>query len=421
MTRTRRRAFRPGLDELSPRWLPSGLAPSQLAHAYGLDAVKLPTSATTTAVGDGRGQTIALVEAYHDPAIAADLRAFDKASGLADPTLRVINLAGTATSDGWAGETALDVEWAHALAPGASILVVEARSDGLGDLLAAVDAARSAPGVSVVSMSWGGGEWSGETAYDYHFTTPAGHPGVTFVASTGDTSAYAGAEWPSTSPNVVAVGGTTLQIGASGIATEAGWYGSGGGYSQYEVEPAYQSSVQHTGVRTVPDVASDADPATGVLVIYTRPSTGLTSTLQVGGTSLSAPTWGALIAIVDQGRALSGKPSLDGASQALPAIYAAASTDFRDVTRGFNGYFARPGYDLVTGRGTPNAPSLALDLIKAGSASSAAAATSTPPKAPGMATVAEVSPTEPTTPPKSRPSKARHDPYELAFRDLGWS
>lgn len=429
MTRPRRRAFRPGLDHLDARWLPSGLTPTQLAHAYGLDAVKFSNAAGAAVKGDGSGQTIALIDAYHDPAIAADLKAFDKANSLADPILNVIDQAGTATNDGWAGEEALDVEWAHALAPGASILVVEARSSSLADLLAAVDAARTAPAVSVVSMSWGGGEFQGETAFDYHFSTPSGHPGITFVASSGDSSAYAGPEWPSTSPNVVAVGGTSLRISTTGsVVSETGWYGSGGGFSQVEAEPSYQATVQRTGVRTVPDVASDADPNTGVSIVYTTPSTGVVSTVQIGGTSLSAPTWGALVAIADQGRALAGKSSLDGASQTLPAIYAAASTDFRDVTRGFNGYFSGPGYDLVTGRGTPNAPALALDLGKPGvaKAQSLASASASTPKAPaGSATstpaaVAEVVPTGPASTP-SRPSKPRHERLALAFRDLGWS
>src|SRR5206468_2022041 len=121
-----------------------------------------------------------------------------------------------AASVSWGLETSLDVEWAHAIAPGAKILLVEANSSSLTDLLAAVNYARNQPGVSVVSMSWGAGEWSGESAYDSTFTTPAGHAGVTFVASSGDSGSAGAPEWPSVSPNVLAVGGTQLSVDASG-------------------------------------------------------------------------------------------------------------------------------------------------------------------------------------------------------------
>src|SRR5207245_1616852 len=90
------------------------------------------------------------------------------------------------SSRGWAGEIALDVEWAHAMAPRANILLVETNSDYLDDLLAGVDYAAGRPGVSVVSLSWGGGEFGGETQMDYHFHAPAGHPGVTFFVASGD-------------------------------------------------------------------------------------------------------------------------------------------------------------------------------------------------------------------------------------------
>src|SRR5262249_17969012 len=168
----------------------------------------------------------------------------------------------------WASEIALDVEWSHAIAPGAKILLVEAASDSFTDLLNAVDYASKQPGVSVVSMSWGSTEFSGETALDKHFTTP----GITYVASSGDYGAGSGPEWPAVSPNVVSVGGTSLSLTSSGAySSETGWtslnpnrYGSTGGYSSYETEPAYQMGVQMSSKRTSPDVAYDANPNTGV-------------------------------------------------------------------------------------------------------------------------------------------------------------
>ena len=153
----------------------------------------------------------------------------------------------------------------------ANIILVEADSSTLTDLLDAVDYARHAAGVSTVSMSWGGseffswsnGEFNGETQYDTYFTTPAGHQGVTFIASAGDSGAQAGVQWPAVSPNVVSVGGTSLTVNSDGsYGGESSWPGTNGGYSQIEVEPAYQANVQGSGVRTVPDVSYDADPNT---------------------------------------------------------------------------------------------------------------------------------------------------------------
>jgi subtilase family serine protease len=145
------------------------------------------------------------------------------------------NFPATDPTNGWALETALDVEWAHALAPKANILLVEASSNLMSDLLTAVNYARNRPGVSAVSMSWGTGEFAGEATYDGFFTTPAGHTGVTFLASTGDDGTPGG--YPAYSPNVVAVGGTTLRvnraISSPDYVSEIGWTGSGGGVSQY--------------------------------------------------------------------------------------------------------------------------------------------------------------------------------------------
>ena len=198
-----------------------------------------------------------------------------------------------------------------------------ANSDQLAiqNLMAAVKVASGTAGVSVVSMSWGVSEFSGETAYDADFTTP----GITYVAASGDSG---GVEYPAASPNVVAVGGTTLTLsGTSSYGSESAWTDSGGGYSRYETEPAYQESVQTTGLRSTPDVSFDANPDTGVAVYETPPSGsqfqfGSTNTTQgswqvVGGTSLGSPAWAAIIAIVDQGRAAAGHTSLTGATQTL--------------------------------------------------------------------------------------------------------
>src|SRR5437762_6501685 len=196
-----------------------GLTPSQVKKAYGFDLLS----------GDGSGQTIAIVDAYNDPNISSDLKNFSKQFSLANPNLSVVNQTGASTlpkSDGgWAQEISLDVEWAHAIAPKAKILLVEAKSASLTDLLSAVDYARHATGVSVVSMSWGTNEFMSEGNYNSYFTTPAGHQGVTFVASSGDQGSWLGASWPAVSSNVLSVGGTTLNISDSTgtYAGETGW------------------------------------------------------------------------------------------------------------------------------------------------------------------------------------------------------
>ena len=211
------------------------------------------------------------------------------------------------------------MEWAHAIAPVANILLVEASSASFSDLLTAVDYARNAAGVVAVSMSWGGGEFSGESGYDGYFTTPSGHGGVTFVAASGDSGAPVG--YPAISPNVVAVGGTTLSLGAGGnYLSESGWSGSSGGLSAYEAEPAYQRTVvtQTSTFRANPDVAYDSNPNTGFSVYdsYNNPVSAPWG--QWGGTSDAAPQWAALVAIADQGRA-AGRQGVSGRRHPDPA------------------------------------------------------------------------------------------------------
>jgi subtilase family serine protease len=368
------------LEALEARNLLSLFTPTQIRHAYGFDAVRFAGGGQTIP-GDGRGQTIAIVDAFDAPGFvgstsptfaASDLAHFDRTFGLPDPpSFRKVNLGGTgaAADIGWVTEIALDVEWAHAVAPRANLLLVEAASDSNSDLLAAVDYARRQPGVAAVSMSWGSPEFAEETRADgRYFTTPAGHGGVTFVASSGDGSAWPGPLWPAVSPNVLAVGGSRLEVrsAAGAWSGEAGWGASGGGYSLYEGEPDYQKGVQASGLRTVPDVGYNADPDTGYYVYVTDSAGASGSWLRVGGTSAGAPQWAALVAIADQGLALAGKPSLDGPGQTLPAIYQLPDSDFHDVTGGFNGYRARAGYDLLTGRGSPIANRVIADLVKAG-------------------------------------------------------
>jgi subtilase family serine protease len=347
---------------------PSGYTPAQVAQAYGFNQITFNGVAR-----NGTDQTIAIVDAYNDPSIATDLTNFDKEFNLADPPrFSRVNQSGGSTlpanNSSWAVEIALDVEWAHAMAPGANILLVEAKSASFSDLDTAVAYAAKQSGVSVVSMSWGGSEFSGETSLDSVFTTPTNHAGVTFVASSGDSGAPP--IYPAISPNVLAVGGTTLSIDSSGnYSSESGWSGSGGGISKYESQPSYQNSVvtQSTTKRTSPDVAYDANPSTGFPVLDSYTYGTSNPWVQVGGTSAGAPQWAALIAIANQLRALDNVGSLDGPSGTLPALYQLPSSDLNDITSGTSTgnphYSAGTGYDLVTGLGTPIANLVANDLL----------------------------------------------------------
>jgi hypothetical protein len=331
--------------------------PAQISHAYAFDQVTLADGST----GDGTGQTIAIVDAYNAPNIVQDLHVFDQQWGLPDPNLTVATPQGLpAYNSGWALESTLDVEWAHAMAPGANIVLVEALTSSYGYMLPAVDYAATQTGAAVVSMSWGSGEFSAETSsfYDGHF---AGYTNLAFVAASGDSGAPP--IWPSVSPNVVSVGGTSLFLDGQGnIINETGWSGSGGGISRFESQPAYQNGVvtQSSTNRTSPDVAYNANPNTGV---YVRFNNGW---YQVGGTSAGAPQWAALLAIADQGRAVVGSNPL-GSQDTLNALYSLYnSPDFNDITVGTSTgnphYSAGVGYDLVTGMGSPNANLLINDL-----------------------------------------------------------
>jgi subtilase family serine protease len=315
-----------------PAWYsgPDPLTPSQIIGAYNL------YSAT-----GGAGTTIAIVDAYDDPTIANDLATFSSYFSL--PTANFVEhkmSSSISVDSGWALEISLDVEWAHAIAPQATILLVEATSNSLSDLLAAVSYATSYTGVKAVSMSWGGSEFSTETSYDSYFSAA----GITFFASSGDSGA--GVIWPSSSPNVVGVGGTTLNLNSNGAVTsETAWSGSGGGVSAYEAMPAYQMSYGLTYARrAVPDVSYDADPNTGVYVYDSTPYEGSSGWWDVGGTSVGAPQWAAIQAL-----GLSAN-NINFYEDAASSAY---SSYFRDITSGSNGYPAGPGYDLVTGLGSP--------------------------------------------------------------------
>jgi hypothetical protein len=335
---------------------PPGYSPAQMNAYLGL-------------TGDGKGQTIAIVDAYDDPNIASDAEVFSQQYGLPGVcgaggaqgdcfTLDVRQQSATAGVDNgyWAVETSLDVEWAHAIAPDATIELFEAKDATSASLFGEV-AAAEATRPDAVSISWGysGGEFSDEAYYD-HFCAVRS---TVCVVATGD-EGHPGS-YPADSPATLAVGGTTLNLNADGsVASEQAWAGSGGGQSWVEREPAYQRQAQSSGMRQIPDVAFDADPNTGVAMFDSVPYFGQAGWWLIGGTSLGAPSWSAILADADQLRAQHGEPQLTAAGYAVQkALYSLPASVLAPVTTGPDNGFCplgcapSAGYDEITGLGSP--------------------------------------------------------------------
>jgi subtilase family serine protease len=313
---------------------PSGLSPSTIKSVY-----DFPTAATA-----GAQKTIAIVTAFDAPTVASDLNVFTNAFGLpactrANGCFRKVNQNGGRTlpkvNRGWALEANLDVQWAHAIAPGAKILLVEATNNSMSNLMKAVDYAKNH--AQYVSMSWGTDEYPGQITTDRRFEAP----GVSFFAAAGDDGVPA--LYPGTSPNVVSVGGTSLDMSTTTVK-EYGWSGGGGGCSRFgaahQAQLAYSgyASTGCAGKRAAPDVSLDADPSSGVAVYDSTTYMQHKGWFVVGGTSLAAP----LVA----GRAAAGGTVVDANT-----IYGSSIT-FRDITIGNNGASCTKGYELCTGRGS---------------------------------------------------------------------
>jgi subtilase family serine protease len=370
--------------------------PAQIRAAYGLSPLPTGTPTATQAAQMGAGQTIYIVDSNNDPNVVAELAAFDHAFGL--PACATISIqpaaklplptapttgctlsivyntsTGAMTStapaydSGWQTEIALDVQWVHATAPMARIVLIEAPDASLNSLVGAVTLA-NAMGPGIVSMSFGTPEGSWTSSVDSAFTAA----NMTYLAATGDSGASV--EWPSVSSHVLGVGGTSLNYTGGSTRSETVWSGTGGGVSQYTPAPSYQTSkvpgmgsVSH---RLVSDVAFNADPATGQYVAIITPGSTTAGWLSAGGTSLATPQWAGLMAVANAERAqaakaLLGQPHtlLYGQIASTPATYASA---FTDITTGSDGNcgtcVAKVGYDTPSGLGTPNAVGLLASL-----------------------------------------------------------
>jgi subtilase family serine protease len=392
----------------APRIGPLVYTPAQIRTAYQLPS--LPASWSNLSAADmakmGAGQTIYIVDAFHDPNVVSELAAFNQRFGL--PACTTVPISTSATlplpvakpadgcqfsvvyaqgsamtatppvyDAGWASEIALDVQWAHATAPLARIILIEAANASVNSLMGAINLA-NAMGPGIVSMSFGANEGSWMASVDSIFSAA----NMTYVAATGDSGA--GVSWPSASNRVLAVGGTTLSTYTATSRTETVWSLTGGGVSKYVAVPTYQTaSVPGMGnqtLRNVADVAFNADPQTGQYVAILAPGSSAVQWYSVGGTSLATPQWAGVIAVTNATRAQNGQGPL-GLVQNF--VYKAAistanffTSIFTDITTGSNGgYGARTYYDQPTGLGSPNASNF-IALAAGGAAQPQTAGTS---------------------------------------------
>jgi len=382
--------------------------PTQVEAAYHLPA--LYSKGIT-----GKGETIVIVDAYGSPTISDDVAQFDDYLGLGSPPLRIVKYGNVPAFDssngdmvGWAGETSLDVEYAHAGAPGAKIVLVEAANDDDSTLVGAVKYAVTHHLGDVISMSWGWAEQDDPAdngAYNSVFTAAA-KAHITVVVSSGDTGvsgynnngnyiSHPVVSFPASSPLVTAVGGTELNLNASGgragldsawndtydTAVNDGFFGddgpnpfaTGGGKSVLFKRPSYQSGVASVtgGSRGVPDISMSASAKDSVNVYesWYGVDGGWTPT---AGTSESAPMFAAIVALADQ----VAKHSLGPINAALYKLGAEHAPGIVRVASGNNtvsfgsttvhGYTVKNGYNLVTGLGTVNGQYLVPELAKLG-------------------------------------------------------
>jgi hypothetical protein len=376
---------------------PQGYTPTQIRNAYEFGNLADPLFTNR-----GQGQAVAVVIAWHIPTAAADLQAFSDFHGLGfdSSQFEVVFASGAqpiedpAGDNGWATEANLDLQWVHAIAPEAKIYLVEADSNSSNDIDVAIRVAAQTlatrHGGGVVNMSLGsyvdqGGE-IGADLTEAIFRNDS-FQSVSFVAASGDSGARPA--HPATSPSVLAVGGTAIQLDATGnrTAAETPWDDGSGGYSQTYGKPIYQIGVTVNGVETddfrvIPDVSYNSDPATAVS-IYTSfagvdqdgdgsPDTGW---VNVGGTSAAAPQWSGLVALANQVRAENGFNPIG--SQITAKMYALGELDqplyFNDINTGQIGpspttgtvYEAYDGFDIATGWGTPRATNVIAGIADA--------------------------------------------------------
>jgi subtilase family serine protease len=383
--------------------LPRCYSPQQMRQAYGVQPL-LDAGIT------GKGRIITLIEAFQDPTIQTDLQLFDREFGLPDPQLNVMTPFGSTpfnpndpVQTAFAGETALDVEWAHVMAPDATIVVIQANvqqetlQGQLSALLQATQFAVQQNIGSVISMSFGTSEQCLGAAFiqqAHAIFQQARAQKQTILASAGDSGSSVvqcdangnavtlaqGVNYPASDPLITGVGGTTLLVDNTGAYQyETTWNNaqqgdgtSGGGSSAVFAKPAFQQNIQST-TRKVADISFDADPLTGVPVVTGSLMPGTTLMIPIGGTSLGAPAIAGMIALFDQAAGGARMGFLNSALYRISQNAAAYAQALHDVQSGNNafvfkaaqgnvvnvaGFNATAGWDPPTGVGTPNAANL---------------------------------------------------------------
>lgn len=325
--------------------------PASIACVYGLvpRVNGCPISGTHTNPSGG-SRAIAIVDAFDNPKASQDLATFSAQFGLPAAVFQQVYASGVKPPNdpgGWSLEIALDIEWAHAMAPNAQIILVEAASNSFDDLYAAELVASNmvaAAGGGQVTNSWSGGEYNGELADEAAFFSTSG---VVYFASTGDSGLnFIGV--PAVFANVVAAGGTTLKRTGGLLTGESFWTGGGGGFSQFEPLPSYQQN--RSGItgnkRAIPDFSSDADPNSGVAMYD---ADGGFNWLQVGGTSVSSPTLAGIINLAGH-----FAPNTKAELKHVYDEYSNATQYkqfWRDITTGDS--HCKVGWDICTGVGVP--------------------------------------------------------------------
>ncbi|MGN8027809.1 S53 family peptidase [Microbacterium sp. 22242] len=354
----------PAFEGQNLPYSPCGYTGSQLRSAY---------ESGLTGGYDGTGVTIAITDAYASPTVEADANRYasdtgDKPFAPGQFSQNLPNAYTNVNSNksnhqcgmaGWYGEETLDVEAAHAMAPGANIRYYGAKSCMDPDLLDTFTRINDENVANVVTNSWGG---AGDVvkpslflAYETAFLQGAAQ-GISYVFSSGDDGDEAArigtpqTDYPASDPFVTAVGGTSTAITDAGLTGETGWqtskyvlqngawtqsaaflYGGGGGYSSNIPEPKYQKDagiVSPNGGRGVPDISMDGDPTTGMLVGQTQTFTGSAAydTYRIGGTSLASPLFAGITALKIQANGGTGFGLLN------PLIYSTQGKGFHDVT-----------------------------------------------------------------------------------------
>jgi kumamolisin len=333
---------------ITPAAQPAGETPASLGCVYDIVSTQVagcPINGTTVNPTGGSG-VIVIVDAYDYPSASADLSTFSSTFGLPQANFSVQYASGRKPSNGcnsgWQGEEALDIEWAHAMAPNAQIVLMEASSASNSALYQAVTAANSYiashGGKGEVSMSWGGSETRSETSSDSYFK----QSGVVYFASSGDSP---GVIYPSSSPYVVSAGGTQVNRSGGNYTNQTAWSDGGGGASRYEARPSYQSSIQSIvgSFRGTPDLSFDASGGSPVAVYNSNCYGGW---LEVYGTSVASPSLAGIINSAGQFKTSSN------AENTLIYSNMGFSSYFTDITSGSCGtHSAASGWDFCTGVG----------------------------------------------------------------------